>query len=169
MLKVHGDEMRSRIGLGSGARSASSSSKKTFPGRGAGRSRCLRFGGLQADEVRRLKALEAENARLKKLVAERDLAGLKGQTPPQPTRQIFKAEPHEFRKGRAPSAALIRLLSRLMCACVLPCRPIPRRWPRSAGKPCRREGAPQPLFCRDRQACPREEARQDQYDELWRD
>jgi putative transposase len=32
-----------------------------------------RFGGLQADEVRRLKALEAENARLKKLVAERDL------------------------------------------------------------------------------------------------
>ena len=32
-----------------------------------------RFGGLQADEVRRLKALEAENARLKNLVAERDL------------------------------------------------------------------------------------------------
>jgi putative transposase len=32
-----------------------------------------RFGGLQANEVRRLKALEAENARLKKLVAERDL------------------------------------------------------------------------------------------------
>jgi putative transposase len=32
-----------------------------------------RFGSLQADEVRRLKALEAENARLKKLVAERDL------------------------------------------------------------------------------------------------
>ena len=32
-----------------------------------------RFGGLQADEVRRLKALAAENARLKKLVAERDL------------------------------------------------------------------------------------------------
>lgn len=32
-----------------------------------------RFGGLQADEVRRLKRLEQENARLKKLVAERDL------------------------------------------------------------------------------------------------
>jgi hypothetical protein len=32
-----------------------------------------RFGGLQANEVRRLKALAAENARLKKLVAERDL------------------------------------------------------------------------------------------------
>ena len=32
-----------------------------------------RFGGLQADEVRRLKQLEQENARLKKLVAERDL------------------------------------------------------------------------------------------------
>src|SRR5215207_2789301 len=32
-----------------------------------------RFGGLQADEVRRLKAVEAENARLKKLMAERDL------------------------------------------------------------------------------------------------
>jgi Transposase len=32
-----------------------------------------RFGGFQASEVRRLKQLEAENARLKKLVAERDL------------------------------------------------------------------------------------------------
>ena len=32
-----------------------------------------RFGGFDADDVRRLKALEAENARLKKLVAERDL------------------------------------------------------------------------------------------------
>jgi len=32
-----------------------------------------RFGALQCDEVRRLKQLEGENARLKKLVAERDL------------------------------------------------------------------------------------------------
>jgi putative transposase len=32
-----------------------------------------RFGMFQADDVRRLKQLEAENARLKKLVAERDL------------------------------------------------------------------------------------------------
>lgn len=32
-----------------------------------------RFGGFQANDVRRLKQLEAENARLKKLVAERDL------------------------------------------------------------------------------------------------
>ena len=32
-----------------------------------------RFGGLQADEVRRLKRIEQENAWLKKLVAERDL------------------------------------------------------------------------------------------------
>ena len=32
-----------------------------------------RFGTLQADDVRRLKALEQENARLKKIVAERDL------------------------------------------------------------------------------------------------
>jgi putative transposase len=32
-----------------------------------------RFGGLQATDVRRLRRLEAENARLKKLVAERDL------------------------------------------------------------------------------------------------
>ena len=32
-----------------------------------------RFGTFQADDVRRLKHLEAENARLKKLVAERDL------------------------------------------------------------------------------------------------
>ena len=32
-----------------------------------------RFGGFQADDVRRLKHLEQENARLKKLVAERDL------------------------------------------------------------------------------------------------
>jgi transposase-like protein len=31
------------------------------------------FGGLQATDVRRLRRLEAENARLKKLVAERDL------------------------------------------------------------------------------------------------
>ena len=32
-----------------------------------------RFGTFQADDVRRLKRLEQENARLKKLVAERDL------------------------------------------------------------------------------------------------
>ena len=32
-----------------------------------------RFGTFQANDVRRLKQLEAENARLKKLVAERDL------------------------------------------------------------------------------------------------
>ena len=32
-----------------------------------------RFGMFQANDVRRLKQLEAENARLKKLVAERDL------------------------------------------------------------------------------------------------
>ena len=32
-----------------------------------------RFGGMDASEVKRLKALELENARLKKLVAERDL------------------------------------------------------------------------------------------------
>ena len=32
-----------------------------------------RFGTFQAHEVRRLKQLEVENARLKKLVAERDL------------------------------------------------------------------------------------------------
>jgi putative transposase len=32
-----------------------------------------RFGVFQADDVRRLKQLEQENARLKKLVAERDL------------------------------------------------------------------------------------------------
>ncbi len=32
-----------------------------------------RFGAFEADDVRRLKQLETENARLKKLVAERDL------------------------------------------------------------------------------------------------
>ena len=32
-----------------------------------------RFGGFQASDVRRLRQLEAENARLTKLVAERDL------------------------------------------------------------------------------------------------
>jgi putative transposase len=32
-----------------------------------------RFGTFQTDDVRRLKQLEAENGRLKKLVAERDL------------------------------------------------------------------------------------------------
>jgi putative transposase len=32
-----------------------------------------RFDGFQANDVRRLRQLEAENARLKKLVAERDL------------------------------------------------------------------------------------------------
>ena len=32
-----------------------------------------RFGSFQPDDVRRLKQLEVENARLKKLVAERDL------------------------------------------------------------------------------------------------
>ncbi len=33
-----------------------------------------RFGTLQAHEVKRLRGLEQENARLKKMVAERDLA-----------------------------------------------------------------------------------------------
>jgi putative transposase len=32
-----------------------------------------RFGAMQSDDARRLKQLEAENARLKKLIAERDL------------------------------------------------------------------------------------------------
>jgi putative transposase len=32
-----------------------------------------RFGGLQANDMRRLRQVESENARLKKLVAERDL------------------------------------------------------------------------------------------------
>ncbi len=32
-----------------------------------------RFGGMDNDEVKRLKLLEVENARLKKIVAERDL------------------------------------------------------------------------------------------------
>jgi transposase-like protein len=32
-----------------------------------------RFGGFQADDVRRLKQLDQENSRLKKLVVERDL------------------------------------------------------------------------------------------------
>ena len=32
-----------------------------------------RFGGVQVSDVRRLKQLEAENTRLKRLVAERDL------------------------------------------------------------------------------------------------
>lgn len=32
-----------------------------------------KFGSLEANDVRRLKALETENARLKKIVAERDL------------------------------------------------------------------------------------------------
>lgn len=32
-----------------------------------------RFGAMQSDDVRRLRQLETENARLKKLVAERDL------------------------------------------------------------------------------------------------
>jgi transposase-like protein len=32
-----------------------------------------RFGGLEPADVKRLRALEAENAKLKKLVAERDL------------------------------------------------------------------------------------------------
>lgn len=32
-----------------------------------------RFGTMQANEVRRLKQIEVENARLKKLLAERDL------------------------------------------------------------------------------------------------
>lgn len=32
-----------------------------------------RFGAFQADDVKRLRQLETENARLKKLVAERDL------------------------------------------------------------------------------------------------
>lgn len=34
---------------------------------------CKRFGEMGSDEVKHLKALEQENARLKKLLAERDL------------------------------------------------------------------------------------------------
>jgi putative transposase len=39
-----------------------------------------RYGGLQVSDVRRLKDLEAENSKLKKLLAEQmlDNAGLKG-------------------------------------------------------------------------------------------
>lgn len=33
-----------------------------------------RFGAMATDDVKRLRTLEAENARLKKMVAERDLA-----------------------------------------------------------------------------------------------
>ena len=33
-----------------------------------------RFGGMDADDAKKLKALESENAKLKKLLAERDLA-----------------------------------------------------------------------------------------------
>jgi putative transposase len=45
-----------------------------FTGSRHGRCRGLwRLGGFQANDIRRLKQLEAENARLKKLVAERDL------------------------------------------------------------------------------------------------
>ena len=33
-----------------------------------------RFGGMDADDAKKLKALEAENGKLKKLLAERDLA-----------------------------------------------------------------------------------------------
>ena len=33
-----------------------------------------RFGGMDADDAKRLKALESENGKLKKLLAERDLA-----------------------------------------------------------------------------------------------
>jgi putative transposase len=33
-----------------------------------------RFGAMMTDDVKRLKTLESENARLKKMVAERDLA-----------------------------------------------------------------------------------------------
>ncbi len=33
-----------------------------------------RFAGMEADDVKRLKELEVENSRLKKLLAERDLA-----------------------------------------------------------------------------------------------
>ena len=33
-----------------------------------------RFGAMDADDAKKLKALEAENGRLKKLLAERDLA-----------------------------------------------------------------------------------------------
>src|SRR2546429_9528071 len=42
-----------------------------------------RFGGFQANDIRRLKQLEAENARLKKLVAERDIEieGIKEEAP----------------------------------------------------------------------------------------
>ena len=45
-----------------------------FTGSRHGRCRGLwRFGCFQANDIRRLKQLEAENARLKKLAAERDL------------------------------------------------------------------------------------------------
>jgi hypothetical protein len=63
-------------------------------------SRRKRFGGLQPKDIRHLKQHEAENARLKKLVAERDLEIelMKGKRPLMAA--LFSAE-------CAPSAMLI--------------------------------------------------------------
>jgi putative transposase len=57
-----------------------------------------RFGGFQADDIRRLRQLEAENARLKKLVAERDPALILDppRPPPRDVRPIAFASHHCF-------------------------------------------------------------------------
>ena len=46
-----------------------------------------KYGGLETSELRRLKALEAENARLKRLVAEQ---ALDNQTCPEPVEWMLK-------------------------------------------------------------------------------
>ena len=46
-----------------------------------------KYGGLETSELRRLKALEAENARLKRLVAEQ---ALDNQTCPAPAERMLK-------------------------------------------------------------------------------
>jgi putative transposase len=55
----------SRSGVAAVAKRHASASRRSTPG--------ARFGGLQARDVVRLRQLEAENGRWKKLVAERDL------------------------------------------------------------------------------------------------
>jgi putative transposase len=70
-----------------------------------------RFGGFGANEVRRLKQLEAENARLKKLVAERDLEieVMKEVAPPRPCKVLGRNDED--------SCVNVSGLSRVGCGC----------------------------------------------------
>ena len=71
-----------------------------------------RFGQLETMDVRRLKALEIENTRLKKIVAERDL---ESEVMKEVAAKKWSARPSGGSKWRSCSAAVCRFAGRARC------------------------------------------------------